>query len=92
MSLKVSVVILPGSFHKLCSNIVFTKSSKLMYGLLNVLFYFQDLAAGKMYGEEAAAVYERATSSFLKNNMLLHFAYADFEEVESFCVIIQYRI
>lgn len=55
-----------------------------MYGLLNVLFYFQDLSAGKMYGEEAAAVYERATSSFLKNNMLLHFAYADFEEVGSF--------
>ncbi|KAG8193841.1 hypothetical protein JTE90_029573 [Oedothorax gibbosus] len=39
-----------------------------------------DLSAGKMYAEEAAAVYERATSSFLKTNQLLHFAYADFEE------------
>ncbi|GIY24116.1 cleavage stimulation factor subunit 3 [Caerostris extrusa] len=30
--------------------------------------------------EEAAAIYDRATTSFLKTNMLLHFAYADFEE------------
>lgn len=39
-----------------------------------------DLAAGKMFSEEAAEIYERATTTFLKTNMLLHFAYADFEE------------
>ena len=26
-------------------------------------------------------MYERATSGLLKNNLLMHFAYADFEEV-----------
>lgn len=36
--------------------------------------------AAKLFSDEAAAVYERATSSLLKKNMLLYFAYADFEE------------
>lgn len=44
-------------------------------------FLFQDLAAGKMFSEEAAQIYDRATTTFLKTNMLLHFAYSDFEEV-----------
>ncbi|XP_064490288.1 cleavage stimulation factor subunit 3-like isoform X2 [Ornithodoros turicata] len=39
-----------------------------------------DLNAGKMFSDEAAAVYERATTTLLKKNMLLYFAYADFEE------------
>lgn len=39
-----------------------------------------DLNAGKMFSDEAAAMYERATTSLLKHNMLLYFAYADFEE------------
>lgn len=39
-----------------------------------------DLAAGKMFSEEAAQIYDRATTTFLKTNMLLHFAYSDFEE------------
>lgn len=34
----------------------------------------------KKYQEDAAAVYERATTTLLKENILLHFAYADFEE------------
>jgi cleavage stimulation factor subunit 3 len=36
--------------------------------------------AAKLFSDEAAAVYERATASLLKKNMLLYFAYADFEE------------
>lgn len=41
---------------------------------------FQDVTAAKMFSDEAGAVFERATSTLLKNNMLLYFAYADFEE------------
>ena len=36
---------------------------------------------GQKLWEETVALYERATTLFLKNNLLLHFAYADFEEV-----------
>ncbi|PRD36893.1 UNVERIFIED_CONTAM: Cleavage stimulation factor subunit 3 [Trichonephila clavipes] len=39
-----------------------------------------DPSAGKLFSEEASDIYERATTSFLRTNMLLHFAYADFEE------------
>jgi cleavage stimulation factor subunit 3 len=39
-----------------------------------------DVNAAKLFSDEAAAVYERATASLLKKNMLLNFAYADFEE------------
>ncbi|KAJ9595491.1 hypothetical protein L9F63_013313, partial [Diploptera punctata] len=39
-----------------------------------------DVTAAKLFSDEAAAVYERATSTLLKKNMLLYFAYADFEE------------
>lgn len=39
-----------------------------------------DIAQSNKLLEDAAAVYERAISTFLKTNMLLHFAYADFEE------------
>ncbi|XP_049793735.1 protein suppressor of forked [Schistocerca nitens] len=39
-----------------------------------------DVTAAKLFSDEAAAVYERATASLLKKNMLLYFAYADFEE------------
>ncbi|PNF15153.1 Protein suppressor of forked [Cryptotermes secundus] len=39
-----------------------------------------DVNAAKLFSDEAAAVYERATASLLKKNMLLYFAYADFEE------------
>ncbi|XP_066998910.2 protein suppressor of forked isoform X2 [Anabrus simplex] len=39
-----------------------------------------DVTAAKLFSDEAAAIYERATSTLLKKNMLLYFAYADFEE------------
>lgn len=39
-----------------------------------------DVTAAKLFSDEAATVYERATSTLLKKNMLLYFAYADFEE------------
>jgi len=39
-----------------------------------------DMPGGQKLWEEAVALYEKATSNFLKNNLLLHFAYADFEE------------
>ncbi|CAG9770173.1 unnamed protein product [Ceutorhynchus assimilis] len=39
-----------------------------------------DINASKLFSEEAAHVFERATSSLLNRNMLLYFAYADYEE------------
>ncbi|XP_063970903.1 cleavage stimulation factor subunit 3-like [Lytechinus pictus] len=39
-----------------------------------------DMNSGKVYSDEAAAVYERAISTFMKKNYLIYFAYADFEE------------
>jgi len=37
--------------------------------------------SGKVFADEAAGLYERATTTVLKNCTLLYFAYADFEEV-----------
>ena len=42
--------------------------------------WFQAANSGKLFADEAAAMYERAITANLKNNMLIHFAYADFEE------------
>ncbi|XP_075220656.1 cleavage stimulation factor subunit su(f) isoform X2 [Lycorma delicatula] len=39
-----------------------------------------DVNSAKMFSDEAAAIFERATSTTLKRSMLLYFAYADFEE------------
>ncbi|XP_074649592.1 cleavage stimulation factor subunit 3-like [Tubulanus polymorphus] len=39
-----------------------------------------DQNAGKLFADEAAAMFERATSTLLKENVLLYFAFADFEE------------
>ncbi|XP_064627330.1 cleavage stimulation factor subunit 3-like [Lineus longissimus] len=39
-----------------------------------------DQNAGKLFAEEASSMYERAITTLLKENMLLYFAYADFEE------------
>ena len=37
-------------------------------------------------------MYERATSGLLKNNLLMHFAYADFEEVWIVqCIVVRGR-
>jgi hypothetical protein len=41
---------------------------------------FQDVDASKQALEQASALYDRATNGILKKSMLLHFAYADFEE------------
>jgi len=35
-----------------------------------------------VFADEAAGLYERATTTVLKNCTLLYFAYADFEEVQ----------
>lgn len=43
-------------------------------------FSGQDVDASKLFQEQASALYERATTGVLKKSMLLHFAYADFEE------------
>lgn len=39
-----------------------------------------DVTSAKLFSDEAANMFERATSTTLKNSMLLYFAYADFEE------------
>lgn len=54
------------------------------FSLNSPCFFFfdaQDQTAGKMFADEAAAIYERAINSLMKKNMLIYFAYADFEEV-----------
>lgn len=35
----------------------------------------------KLFSDEAANIYERAIGTLLKKNMLLYFAFADYEEV-----------
>nr|CAH7728622.1 unnamed protein product [Callosobruchus chinensis] len=39
-----------------------------------------DVNASKLFSEEAANMFERATGTLLSKNMLLYFAYADYEE------------
>ncbi|EQB79164.1 cleavage stimulation factor subunit 3 isoform 1 [Camelus ferus] len=39
-----------------------------------------DMNNAKLFSDEAANIYERAISTLLKKNMLLYFAYADYEE------------
>ena len=41
----------------------------------------QDGALSIRWADEASIMYERATGGLLKNNLLMHFAHADFEEV-----------
>lgn len=43
-----------------------------------------DMSHHKNLQEDVATVYERATTTLLKENVLLHFSYADFEEVWTF--------
>jgi cleavage stimulation factor subunit 3 len=38
------------------------------------------VALSKQFAEEVSSLYERAINSFMKNNMLIYFSYADFEE------------
>ena len=39
-----------------------------------------DVKMSTQLADEAAALYERALGGFMKKNMLLHFAFADYEE------------
>ena len=39
-----------------------------------------DVKYSAQLADEAAALYERALGGFMKKNMLLHFAFADYEE------------
>ena len=63
----------------------FIFSSKLMSSLratvcdINTLF--QNTQFKERWAEEAAMLYNRATTLSLPNSLLLHFAFADFEEV-----------
>lgn len=41
----------------------------------------QDMNNSKLFSDEAANIYERAIGTLLKKNMLLYFAFADYEEV-----------
>ena len=41
----------------------------------------QDVQCREKWAEEASVMFERATSGPLKSNLLIHFAFADFEEV-----------
>lgn len=50
-----------------------------------------DMNHHKALQEDVAALYERATSTLLKENVLLHFSYADFEEVIG-CLLIYEKV
>ena len=39
------------------------------------------MQGSKVLSDETAGLYERAVTGLMKHNMLLYFAYADFEEV-----------
>ncbi|UJR14715.1 hypothetical protein I4U23_001708 [Adineta vaga] len=39
-----------------------------------------DVQLAKRFLDEASTLYERATQTYMRSNMLIHFAYADFEE------------
>ena len=49
--------------------------------ILLVSMIVQDGALSVRWADEASIMYERATGGLLKNNLLMHFAHADFEEV-----------
>ena len=51
------------------------------FTFVNFSSYLQDQNAGKMFADEAAALFERSITTTMKENMLIFFAYADFEEV-----------
>ena len=46
--------------------------------------FSQNTQFKERWAEEAAMLYERATTVSLSNSLLLHFAFADFEEVCTF--------
>lgn len=57
-----------------------------MWKITDILFMAaiiatQDMQGSKVLSDETAGLYERAVTGLMKHNMLLYFAYADFEEV-----------
>ena len=50
------------------------------------------MQGGQKLADEAATFYERATTTLLKKSLLLHFAYADFEEVWVLFLIVCLRV
>lgn len=40
-----------------------------------------EATASRLYAEEAISMFERSIKTFMKTNMLMYFAYADYEEV-----------
>lgn len=49
--------------------------------ILIIIIIFQDMQGSKLLSDEASNLYERAINGLMSLNMLLYFAYADFEEV-----------
>lgn len=45
-----------------------------------------DVNQHKTLQDEVSSIYERATTTLLKNNVLINFAYADFEEVRNLII------
>ena len=65
---------------ELCSTTL-GKLPALLKLILLVSMIVQDGALSVRWADEASIMYERATGGLLKNNLLMHFAHADFEEV-----------
>lgn len=51
-----------------------------MLSISNVSTSIKDTNTSKILSDESSSLYERAISSVMKDNTLIHFAYADFEE------------
>lgn len=61
-----------------------------MYGVC--MYALQNTQFKERWAEEAAMLYDRATTMSLPNSLLLHFAYADFEEVLSCELVIARQV
>ena len=49
----------------------------------------QDSSHCEQWGEEAVEMYARAVNGPMKNNLLVNFTYADYEEVKCVCVCVR---
>ncbi|KAL4083506.1 hypothetical protein QTP88_028822 [Uroleucon formosanum] len=56
------------------------EAAQFLDGSSKILSEKGDISAAKQYSDEAANIYERAIGTVLNTNILLRFAYADFEE------------
>ncbi|EDV26461.1 uncharacterized protein TRIADDRAFT_21977, partial [Trichoplax adhaerens] len=59
---------------------VWNEAALFLESMSKVLSEKGDMQLGRELSQEAANVYQRAVDGLLKNNMLLYFAFADFEE------------